>query len=202
MVKSQSHQLFAKKQKNKKVLPSNIVLIMQPKKIVIIGPESTGKSAISRFLAAHYQTLYVPEYARTYLQNKDGNYQIKDLNIIAQEQHHQINLLATKANRILFCDTDAYVIKIWSEVKYNSCSKEILDLIVETEIDFYLLMDIDLPWEYDALREAPELLERKKLMLMYTDAMANSGVPFTIIGGQDAQRQTNAIAAVDTFLNQ
>jgi NadR type nicotinamide-nucleotide adenylyltransferase len=175
---------------------------MQPIKIVIVGPESTGKSAITKILAAHYQTLFVPEYARTYLQNKVDGYAIKDLEIIAQEQHHQINLLATKANRILFCDTDAYVIKIWSEVKYNACSKEILDLIVDTEIDFYLLMDIDLPWEYDALREAPELSERKKLMTMYLDAIANCGVPFAIISGQEAQRQANAIAAVDSFLNQ
>ncbi|MDP5043417.1 MAG: ATP-binding protein, partial [Leeuwenhoekiella sp.] len=39
-------------------------------KIVLFGPESSGKTTLSRALSEYYKTLWVPEYAREYLQKK------------------------------------------------------------------------------------------------------------------------------------
>jgi NadR type nicotinamide-nucleotide adenylyltransferase len=173
---------------------------MSIKKIVIIGPESTGKTILTAALAKHFNTNFVAEYARRYLEHKTENYTIDDLDIICKRQLLAEQQVLSQSNKILFIDTNAYSIKIWSEVKYNTCSKSILDAIVDNNYDYYLLLDIDLPWQYDPLREAPNLTDRKYLMHHYTDAIINSGVPFSIISGSNEARLENAIAAINSYL--
>ena len=56
------------------------------RKVAIIGPESTGKSTLCTQLAAHYQTLWVPEYAREYLETKGTSYTYDTLLEIAKGQ--------------------------------------------------------------------------------------------------------------------
>jgi NadR type nicotinamide-nucleotide adenylyltransferase len=171
---------------------------MSVKKIVLIGPESTGKSTLAITLAQHYNTYSVAEFARQYLQNKNGNYTIKDLDAICNGQVLEEIAGLQKANNFIFLDTNAYTIKIWSEVKYNACSKIILDAIVNNSYDYYLLLDIDLPWQYDTLREAPQLQDRMQLMHCYKDAIVNSSVPFSIITGIGDARVQQAVTAINT----
>jgi NadR type nicotinamide-nucleotide adenylyltransferase len=170
------------------------------KKIVIIGPESTGKSELCIYLSQHFKTNYVPEYARQYLEIKSEAYTISDLTQIAKGQILAEDSLIQSANNLLFCDTDAIVIQIWSEVKFNACDKYILDIISNRVYDFYLLMDIDLPWQYDALREAPHLKDRELLLLHYKEILQNYHTPFALISGIHEQRQQNAILAIEKFL--
>ena len=60
---------------------------MKPiQKIVVLGPESTGKSTLCAALAAHYQTIWTPEYARAFLSKNGTKYTYDDLLTIAKGQ--------------------------------------------------------------------------------------------------------------------
>ena len=142
------------------------------KKFVAIGPESTGKSTLCGQLAEHYQTAWVPEYAREYLETNGNAYTYDDLLTIAKGQ---INLEETIVNRQssivnkrpIFIDTDMYVMKVWCEFVFNKCHNWILNRIAERKYDGYLLCNVDLPWVEDNLREYPDLKTREKLYHIY-----------------------------------
>ncbi len=171
------------------------------KRIVIIGPESTGKSTLSKALARYYQTLYVPEYARQYLESLDRPYCEEDMVHIARGQIAAEDALARQLTRpLLFCDTDLYVLKVWSESKYGRCSRFILEQIAERRYDFYLLTDIDMPWEDDPLREHPELLWRSYFYRIYLDIVQHSGCPFLCVNGHEEERLVSAVEGVGRFL--
>lgn len=164
------------------------------KRIVIIGPESTGKSTLCQQLAAHFHTVWCPEFAREYLLKHGMAYTYNDLENIA---HGQIKLeakLAAKAkNDLYFIDTDMYVMKVWYEVAFNNCPTWILKTIARTHCDLYLLCNIDLPWTKDELREYPDLAMRQKLFKMYKDIMIYSGVRWVEISGTNGERLQMAI---------
>ncbi len=182
------------------------------RKIVIIGPESTGKSTLAAGLAQHFETTWVPEYAREYLLTNGTNYEFDDLLTIAKgqlaledehtaqlEQHSQP--LLEKGGQIpLFIDTDMYVMKVWCEFVFGKCHDFILKEIVSRKYDLYLLCNTDLPWVKDELREYPDLETRRKLFLAYKDIMVNQSVPWVEIKGQSHQRLSQAINAVEYLL--
>lgn len=184
------------------------------KKVVAIGPESTGKSFLCEQLAQHYQTAWCPEYAREYLLQHGTDYTYADLLTIAKGQlaledkiHRSMNNseLPGKAGNspltthhsLLFIDTDLYVMKVWCEFVFGNCHRFILDQIVERKYDLYLLCNIDLPWVRDELREYPDLETRRKLYSIYKDIMINQAVPWVDISGNYEERLAKAITAVD-----
>ncbi|RNI38804.1 ATPase [Hanamia caeni] len=195
------------------------------KKIVIIGPESTGKSTLCEKLAAHYQTLWVPEYAREYLEKHGTDYSYEDLLTIAKGQieleerisskfkvqsskfkvqnpiqNSQSSTLNPQPSTLLFIDTDMYVMKVWAEYVFNNCHNWILNRIAERKYDLYLLCDVDLPWIEDKLREYPDAGIRKKLFYFYKELMTSQSTPWHIISGNYEQRLQNAINAInETF---
>ncbi len=169
-------------------------------KIAIVGPESTGKSTLSEQLATHYKTVFVREYAREYLEQLDRPYTQDDLTAIAQGQIQLENNALQSANRLLFCDTNLMVIIIWSEYKYGSIAPEITQLHNYQHYDLYLLANNDTTWEYDPLREAPNIEERNRIYDIYVRYCNQSGVPYRIVSGTGADRLTNAINAVEEFL--
>lgn len=184
---------------------------MQLKKIIVIGPESTGKSTLCAHLAAHYKSSWVPEYARTYLQGTANGYVYEDLWEIAQGQqlgeanaeknYYKMHAVAEgKPAYPLFVDTDLYVIKIWSEISFNKCDNRILTSIAQSTQDLYLLCNTDLPWAADPLREYPDLKKRQKIYQFYLDAMINQRVPWVDISGGYEERLEKAINYVDRFL--
>ncbi len=170
------------------------------KRIVIIGPESTGKSTLCQQLAAHYYTVWCPEFAREYLLEKGMNYTYDDLAKIAQGQIklEEIGDAEVK-NNFYFIDTDMYVMKVWYEVAFNNCPTWILKKIARTHCDLYLLCDVDLPWIKDELREYPNLAMRQKLFKMYKDIMINSGVRWVQISGANAQRLQMAVKSINDY---
>jgi NadR type nicotinamide-nucleotide adenylyltransferase len=181
------------------------------KKIVIIGPESTGKSTLCEQLAAHYHTTWCPEYAREYLTKNGMNYSYDDLLAIAKgqvelEDKYEKAMVSSEESMTkslpspLFIDTDMYVMKVWSEFVFGKCHRFILDQIIERKYDLYLLCNVDLPWIKDALREYPDLESRRKLYLIYKDIMINQQVPWVEISGDYDERLRNAILAVDRML--
>ena len=173
-------------------------------KIVIIGPESTGKSALCAMLADHYNTIWVKEYARAYLLKNGTKYTYENLYEIAQGQialelEARENLTAEQ--NILIVDTDMYVMKVWSEFVFNKCDNRILNKIVQNDADLYLLMNTDLPWVKDELREYPDNKTREKLFQFYKEEMVEQKKPWYIINGQGNERFMNAIKAVENYLN-
>jgi len=173
------------------------------KKIVIIGPESTGKSTLCKELAGHYQTAWVEEYAREYLLKNGNIYTFENLLDIAkgQVEREQLavgnGLLANKS--MIFIDTDMYVMKVWCEYVFEKCHHWILNRIAERKYDLYLLCNVDLPWVKDELREYPDLKSRQKLYHHYKDMLINQQVPWVDISGNYEERLEKAIRAVDTL---
>jgi NadR type nicotinamide-nucleotide adenylyltransferase len=181
------------------------------KKIVILGPESTGKSTLCAQLAEHYNTVWVKEYAREYLRTNGVLYTFDNLLEIAKGQlaweeqtisgfvsstYLSEPVADNKAN-FVFIDTDMHVLKVWSEFVFDNCDHWILNQIAESKYDLYLLCDIDLPWIKDELREYPDLAIRKKLYHHYKDIMVNQHVPWVNINGNYEERLQKAITAID-----
>ncbi len=181
------------------------------KKIVIIGPESTGKSTLCKQLADHYKTLWVPEFAREYLEKHGTNYTYEDLLTIAngqvalEEEYTNLKIKNQKSKvknhyKLLFFDTNMYVMKVWCEFVFNKCPNWILNQIAARKYDMYLLCNIDLPWIKDELREYPELKTRNKLYHYYKDLLINQSVPWIDINGNYERRLQRAMKAVDMLL--
>lgn len=168
----------------------------------MIGPESTGKSTLSEALAKELNTVWVKEYAREYLEERNGVYQESDLLNIAGGQIAAEDREMLKANKYLICDTDLNVIKIWSEHAYNGCQWRILQSIAERGYDFYLLTSIDMPWQEDPLREHGNEKMRLYFYKQYHDLVINSGIPFALIKGSETERLAQAINVLAQYFNQ
>jgi len=172
-----------------------------PKKIVIIGPESTGKSTLSQLLAEHYKTQWVPEFAREYLLDLSRPYTYEDLLLIARGQlKEEDRLMASTPSPVVFIDTDMYVMKVWCEFVFGKCHRFILDEIATRHYDGYLLCNTDLPWVADALREYPDLASRERLYHIYQDLMINQTTPWTEIRGGYEERFRQAHSFVDSVV--
>ena len=102
-------------------------------KIILTGPESTGKSTLAKQLAEHYQVDWVAEYARTYIQSLNRLYEEADLAKIAMGQQQRISQKEMKNPPLLFCDTSFLVLKVWAEYKYGRCDEDILKLLKEQQ---------------------------------------------------------------------
>lgn len=168
-------------------------------KIAITGPESTGKSTLSEKLAHHYNTSFVPEYSRTYLENFVGQYTENDVVEIAKGQHNLILEEEKKSSKILIADTEIVVCKIWVEYVFKHSNKVIDEILKQQDFDLYLLCDIDLPWVYDPLRENPDIDERKELFEIYRNTLEQMKVPFEIVSGDNDERVNNAIKIIEKY---
>ena len=195
------------------------------RKVVIIGPESTGKSTLCELLAQHYGMQWCPEFAREYLLTNGKEYDFDDLLTIAKgqlamedeyaalvnSQWSMVNertwvnphsLHTTKKPPLLFVDTDMYVMKVWCEYVFQKCHQFILDEIVNRKYDLYLLCNTDLPWVKDDLREYPDEANRRELFAIYKDILINQNVPWVeISGGSYEDRVLTAISAVEEYLH-
>lgn len=171
------------------------------KKVVIIGPESTGKSTLTADLSRTYKEPWVPEYAREYLEKLLKEYQYGDLLQIAKGQIAGEEEKIKEADNILFCDTDLHVIKVWSDHKYGKTDPWILNQIQKRKYHLYLLTNIDVDWQDDPLREHPDPEMRKYFFDKYHQLMLASKTPFTIVSGSPTERLKIATEAVNRILS-
>lgn len=173
-------------------------------KIVLFGPESSGKTTLCKQLAEHYNTLWVPEYAREYLQKKWDTIQKvcepEDLLPIAIGQMELENKYARKANKILFCDTDLLETKVYSEVYYQGfCDPLLNKYALKNQYDLYFLTYIDTPWEADDLRDKPN--ERQELFRAFEMALEENNRIFVLLQGNQETRLQKAVSLIDKILN-
>ncbi len=170
------------------------------KKIAVVGPESTGKSTMAAFLARHYHTVWVPEYAREYCEKlTDVPTWQDEINMF----HGQISLekeLLPTANGLLICDTTFITVKIWSDHIFGKSPQEVLDELPKHHYDLYLLLNIDMPWQEDPLRDFPHM--REHFMDVWYKELDTLNARYVLITGTGQERYNNAIAAIDTFLKQ
>lgn len=167
-------------------------------KVGIIGPESTGKTALAQALAQEYKTEWVPEFAREYLANLGRPYVQSDLLEIAEGQIKSVKAIRKKAKRILFIDTDIHVIKVWSDYKYGNCDPWIAQKLEMNVCDVYFLTYHDIPYEDDALRENPH--DREMLFDMYEKLIINRKLSYTVMKGSLEERVKSAKAYLNRLL--
>ncbi|WP_047416954.1 AAA family ATPase [Cellulophaga sp. Hel_I_12] len=181
-----------------KQIHSNII------KIVLFGPESTGKTTLSEQLARHYHSVWVPEYAREYLQDKWNEQrktcEPKDLLPIAEGQMRLENKLVKKANKVLICDTDLLETKVYSEAYYiGHCDPILEKYALENTYDLYFLTYIDVPWEKDDLRDKPG--ERERMFQYFKNTLDTYNRTYVLLKGDKNTRLKTAIAHIDKLLD-
>lgn len=173
-------------------------------KVVLFGPESTGKTTLSRQLARYYNSVWVREYAREYLQDKWNDKrktcEPEDLLPIAEGQMKLENALAKKTDSVLICDTDLLETKVYSEAYYlGSCDPVLEKYALENVYDLYFLTYIDTPWEADDLRDKPE--HRQEMFDAFQDALIKYKRPFVLLKGDKKTRLETAVKHIDKLLN-
>jgi len=159
-------------------------------KIILTGPESSGKSTLAQQLAAHFETEWLPEYSREYLQNLNRNYHEEDLYEMAKGQFLKEKEAKEKAiltgEKRLICDTSFLVLKIWSIVKYGRCHPFILENLDNHNDAFYILCGTEIEWEFDPLRENPN--DRKELYAIYKRELETMNAHFVEVSGSKVER--------------
>ncbi|WP_285010256.1 ATP-binding protein [Pedobacter faecalis] len=172
---------------------------IKPLKIAIVGPESTGKSTITAQLARHYNSLWVPEYARYYCAALTAPCTEQDeINMFYGQLALEEAISSVNTGKLLFCDTTFLTVKIWCDEVFGRTPSVVLSELPRHPYDLYLLMDIDLPWTYDPLRDFPD--KREYFMnIWHSELQALSGNYIVVKGIEN--RLQNAVDAVDAFLH-
>jgi NadR type nicotinamide-nucleotide adenylyltransferase len=171
---------------------------MQIPKIAVVGPESTGKSTMSAYLAKHYKTVWVPEFARDYCAKLTEPCTWQDeINMFYGQLELEAEMLPL-AHELLICDTTFITVKIWSDYTFGRSPKEVLDELPKHPYDLYLLLNIDLPWEEDPLRDFPHM--REHFMDVWYKELNALKASYVLINGTGEERYANAVKAIDEFL--
>lgn len=173
-------------------------------KIVVIGPESTGKSTLCEQLSTYFKTDWCREFARAFLLEQGTQYTFDDLLKVAKGQllaeDDCLAKLQAQQKPIVFIDTDMYVMKVWCEFVFGKCHPLILNEIIHRSYDGYLLCKPDLPWVKDALREYPHLKTRELLYHHYKDILMNQTTPWFEVRGVGPTRTSAAIEWVENLM--
>jgi HTH-type transcriptional repressor of NAD biosynthesis genes len=157
------------------------------RRVCLFGPESTGKSTLAAGLAAHFNTVHVPEYGRAFTDVFGTTVTAADLERIAEGQYASLVAARRQANRIVIEDTDRLLTAVWSDMLLG---------LIDDPADLYLLCDIDLPWTDDGTRYFPAAADRQRFFEACRDELEQWGVPYAVIRGEGEARQAAAVAAI------
>ena len=166
-----------------------------PLRIAVSGPESTGKTTLARKLAEHFEEPWVPEYSRIYFQDREGGDQLDDLVAILEGQLQLEKEKEKESSRLLFCDTEPTVVKIWAKDKFGQVPEKIKTVSNSQSYDLILLCSPDVPWFYDPLREDPH--RRDYLYDLYKKELEAANQNYLEITGDYLKRFETALEAVN-----
>ena len=166
------------------------------KKVCLYGPESVGKTTMGRQLAAHYQTDFVHEVARDLITNND--FSLADIERIGHAQTKAVLRATQTANRLLICDTDLITTALYSEFYLNAVPAVLADLEKRVQYDRYFLLNIDVPWVADGLRDLGH--RRAEMYNRFRDALDRRGIAWVDVSGNWAQRWATVTAEIDRIL--
>ncbi|MFD0751181.1 AAA family ATPase [Mucilaginibacter calamicampi] len=170
------------------------------KKIAVVGPESTGKSTMSAWLADHYDTIWVPEYARGYCEKLTLPPTWQDeINMYKGQLALEQEMTPQARNGLLLCDTTFITVKIWSDHIFGSSPTEVTDALLKHHYDLYLLLDIDMPWQDDPLRDFPTL--REHFMEVWHRELKALNANYVVISGTGQERYDSAVRIIDAHLS-
>ncbi|WP_298898419.1 ATP-binding protein [uncultured Psychroserpens sp.] len=171
-------------------------------KVVLYGPESTGKSSLVKELANYYDTVYVEEFSRTYAEAKalDNHRLTKDDVLpIAIGQMQLENEQLKKANRLLICDTDLLETQVYSQFYYQGfCPELVKKYALKNTYDLYFLTYIDTVWEADGIRDQPH--NRLQQFNRFEQALIASKKPYIVVKGRFEERLNFCKIHIDELL--
>lgn len=168
------------------------------RKVTLFGPESTGKTTLAQGLAQHYRSLWVPEYARTYLQGRETEFTLEDMELIAQGQVAANEAARQAGHPLFFCDTDALTTELWCRELFGQCPPRVFELARKEEVHLTLLLDVDVPWVDDPLRFRPN--QREQFLAACRQALDRYNRPYTLISGDWSTRFRSAVQAIEVML--
>jgi HTH-type transcriptional repressor of NAD biosynthesis genes len=155
------------------------------KKICFYGPESTGKSSLAVEMAARYDTNYVPEVAREMISSNE--FTVDDIIAIGHAQFKRIEEKLLTANKILFCDTDVITTQIYSQHYLGVVPEVLYEIEKKVSYDVYFLMDIDVPWIADGLRDLGD--RRVEMMRIFRDELGKRNLNYVLVTGSFVERK-------------
>lgn len=166
--------------------------------VFISGSESTGKTELCKGLSAKYKRTWIPEYARSYIENLNRSYTFEDVENIAR---HQIDAIKdSRSEDLIFIDTGLIITKVWFERKYNRVPVWFQKEYLNYTRGSYIICDPDLPWEPDPVRENPEI--RQELNHIYQEEIVRLGYPFYRVSGLGDTRLLSAIGQINKWLTE
>ena len=169
------------------------------KRVVVTGSECTGKTTLARALAKHYETVWVPEYAREFVVEKGTEPDHSDVDAIARGQIDLEEPVAASRPRLLILDTDLLSTAVYSRHYYGDCPLWIEEAVRQRASDLYLLAGIDVPWVPDGdQRDRGD--RRDEMQGLFRQALVSNGFVFVEIGGPPTSRLTDSISAIDLLL--
>ena len=175
-------------------------------RVCVMGAESTGASTLSRQLADHYHTVWVPDYGRIYTERlKDGgiktrvyHWRTEEFVHIAKQQQKDEDLLAKEANRVLICDTGALATCIWHQRYVGTWSPEVEGIASRRKYDLYLVTDCDIPFQDDGIRNGQHI--RPWMTQRFTEELTKRGFRWVLVKGSREHRLMRAVQEIDAIL--
>lgn len=171
------------------------------KRVVIIGSESSGTTTLARALAEHYRTVWVPEYGRTYSEGRVHSsepWRSDEFIHIATEQVRMEDALATLANKVLICDTDAFATSIWHERYMGMPSDDVKRIAASRKYDLYVVTDVNIPFERDEIRDGESF--RQWMQGRFIEELSKSATPTIVVTGPHEERFVAAARSIDEIL--
>lgn len=178
------------------------------KRVRVVGPESAGKSTLTKQLAEHFHTSYADEYARRLLDEYiahglrvPGEVRYEDLSMIARGQLATEDAMAQRAKKVLFCDTDLWTTVYWSKFYHGRCSGWIAEEAAKRSYALTLLLSPDVPWVSDGQRPMPELEKRQAFFHWWKARLEANHEPYIVIEGSWDERWRTAVQAVEVLMD-
>ena len=169
------------------------------RRVLITGPEATGKSSLCKRLAELYKEPWVPEFAREYLASQNGKYAQADLDLMLKGQLKSESEMELGSSSFLFCDTGPDNYWVWSYYKFKEVSDYVNKQVKEMNYDLVLLLDVDLPWESDPLRENPSYYERREILVLFQTVLSEQEINYKLISGTGDIRIKRAVKAIEAL---